>query len=116
MRHQKKVPTLDRKRGPRRALLKTLTRSLVFESRIQTTDAKAKAVQVMVERLITRSKTQSLAVRRILIERTGSTEVADRLLQTIGPKYRERKGGYTRITHIGPRKGDGGKIVLLELV
>lgn len=116
MRHRKKTVTLDRKRGPRRALLKTLMRSLLFESRILTTDAKAKAVQSSVERLITKAKSQSLAARRLLIQRTGSAAVADHLLKTVAPKYLDRKGGYTRIIHKGARKGDGGNEVLIELV
>lgn len=116
MRHHKTTPTLDRKRGPRRAMLKTLTRSLLLESRIQTTEAKAKVVQGIAEGFITRAKTSSLSTRRYLIERTGSAQVADYLLKTVAPKYLERNGGYTRVTHIGPRKGDGGNIVVLELL
>jgi large subunit ribosomal protein L17 len=116
MRHQKRKFTLDRKTGPRQALLKGLAESLILYEKINTTKAKAKAVRIVVERLITKAKTNSLTVRRDLISRLYTKNTVKKLLEELGPRYAERKGGYTRIVMLKNRVGDGAEEVLIELV
>lgn len=116
MRHQKKKVTLDRKTGPRTALLAGLVESLILYEKINTTKAKAKAVRSLAERLITKAKTNSLHTRRELEKRLYTKNTVKKLLEEIGPRYVERKGGYTRITTVKNRVGDGAEEVLIELV
>ena len=116
MRHRKKGATLDRKKGPREALLKSLAQHVLIYEGIQTTCAKAKAVRPLVERYISHARSSSLVNRRYLLERLSHEMVVRKLLEVIGPRYKGRQGGYTRIIPLGPRKGDYASIVRLELV
>lgn len=116
MRHQKNKVTLDRKVGPRRALLKGLAESLILFERIETTKAKAKAVRSLAERLITTSKAGTLTSRRSLISQLPTENSVKKLMEVLGPRYKDRKGGYTRITMLKNRVGDGAEEVVLELV
>lgn len=93
----KKAHTFARKAGPRKALMKSLARSLVLEERISTTEAKAKALRPFIERMVTYAKTNTLASRRLAKSRLGDDEAVKKLFESIGPRYAERKGGYTRI-------------------
>ena len=93
----KKAQTFHRETGQRRALIKSLARSLVLEERISTTEAKAKALRPFVERLVTYAKTNTLASRRLAKAKIGDDEAVKKLFGTIGPRYADRKGGYTRI-------------------
>ncbi|HUY05498.1 MAG TPA: 50S ribosomal protein L17 [Candidatus Paceibacterota bacterium] len=97
MAYTKKAQTFARKAGPRAALMKSLARSLVLEERISTTEAKAKALRPLIERLVTYAKTNTLASRRLTSSRLGDAEAVKKLFDSIGPRYAERKGGYTRI-------------------
>ena len=116
MRHQKKKITLDRKIGPRRALLKHLAQSLILFEKVVTTKAKAKAAQPLVENLITKAKHNTLATRRQLVAALDTVQAVKKLMEVLGPRYVQRAGGYTRITAIGNRKGDGAPEATIELV
>lgn len=116
MRHRKVKHTLDRKTGPRRALLRSLAVALITHGRIRTTPAKAKAVRPFVERAVTVGKHPSLAARRLLIATLASAAAAERVLSTWAPKFSDRPGGYTRMVKLGPRPGDGAAQVLVEFV
>jgi len=116
MRHRKKGKVLDRKIGPRRALLKGLASSLILHGSIETTAVKAKALRPLIERLITHGKKQTLAARRLLVARLSSETAAKKLFTDVAPKYTDRHGGYTRITKTGHRQGDGGEKARIEFV
>lgn len=115
MRKRKKGRKLSRKRDQRKALLKGLARELIMKEKIRTTEIKAKETVRFVERFIERAKNNDLTTRRFL-GRFFSPEVVKKLILEIGPRYKERKGGYTRIIKLGPRKSDGAKIAIIELV
>ncbi|MCX6787057.1 MAG: 50S ribosomal protein L17 [Candidatus Kaiserbacteria bacterium] len=87
----------DRPVSQYKALLRSLARSLILEERISTTEAKAKALRPFVERLVTYAKKNTLASRRLAKTRLGDTAAVKKLFDSIGPRYAERKGGYTRI-------------------
>ncbi|MDD4606785.1 MAG: 50S ribosomal protein L17 [Patescibacteria group bacterium] len=116
MRHLKKGRKLDRKKAPREALLKNLAQSLILYEKIETTEAKAKEMRSIVEKMITIGKENNLTTRRHLISLLPTKNAVDKVLEVLGPKYKDRPGGYTRIVKIGPRQGDGAKIVQISLV
>lgn len=116
MRHQKKKNTLDRKTAARRSLLANLAESLILYEKIQTTVAKAKALRPLVEKLITKAKKNTLAARRDLAKILYTENAIKKLMEVIGPKYKERRGGYLRIIKVGNRKGDNGEEAVIELV
>ena len=116
MRHKSTKITLDRKAAPRKALLINLAESLVLYEKITTTKAKAKAVSSFVQKLITKAKKQDLANRRELIKKLHTRNAVNKLMEVLGPRYQERKGGYTRITKSKNRVGDGAEEVVIELV
>jgi large subunit ribosomal protein L17 len=116
MRHRKKGKILDRKKAPREALLRNLAASIVLYEKVKTTQAKAKAVKPLVEKSITTSKAGTLAARRNLMKTFYTEEPVKKLLEVLGPRYKERPGGYTRIIKLGPRQGDGAEMVQIELV
>ncbi len=116
MKHLKKGKTLGRKRDPRRLLLKNLAESLILYEKIETTEAKAKLLRPLVEKLITRAKVNNLHNRRILLSRLPTENSVNKLLEVLGPRYKDRPGGYTRIVKLGSRQGDGAKMVIIELV
>ncbi|MDB5244681.1 MAG: rplQ [Parcubacteria group bacterium] len=97
MAYTKKAQTFHRKSGQRSALMKSLARSLVLEERISTTEAKAKALRPMVERLVTYAKSGTVANRRLTKAKLGDDEAVKKLFDSIAPRYVDRKGGYTRI-------------------
>lgn len=116
MRHQHKNKALDRKAASRKALLRGLVTNFVLYEKIKTTEAKAKVIKPKIERCITLAKKGDLNTRRLLKRYLYTEGSVKKMLEVIGPRYRERHGGYTRIIKIGPRKGDGAKIVQIELV
>ena len=116
MRHRKKGKTLDRKKAPREAMFRNLAASLIIYEKVRTTEAKAKAIRPIVEKLITTGKENSLTARRKLLRYLYTENAVKKVLEVLGPKYKERKGGYTRIVKIGPRKGDGARIAQIELI
>lgn len=108
---------LSRQTGPRKALYKSLIVAVLRYEQIRTTEARAKEVRGMVERIITLAKDGSLANRRrIMSQLPEEPLVIDKLIKEIAPRYGDRSSGYTRLVHIGPRAGDAAPIVQLELV
>jgi large subunit ribosomal protein L17 len=116
MRHGDRVKKLGRTREHRRALLKNLCRSLFILEKIKTTLPKAKAARQMAERLIEYAKRNDLAARRQIYRYVPDHKLVKIICDDIGPKYADRKGGYTRIYRMGPRLGDGAEMAILELV
>ena len=116
MRHNKKFNHLSRKKGHRDALLMTLTISLLMQKRITTTVAKAKALRVYAEPLITRSKTDDMTNRRIVFSYLQNKEAVKELFGVVAEKVAERPGGYTRILKTGHRLGDNAEMAMIELV
>lgn len=115
MRKRKKGRKLSRKRDQRKALLKTLAVSLISKEKIKTTEAKAKELAGFIEKKISRAKVDSLYSRRFLAK-FFPKEIVKKLIEEIAPRYKERKGGYTRIIKFGPRKSNGAKIAQIELI
>lgn len=115
MRHHKNKRTLGRDKNQRRALLRGLARSLVLRGRIETSEAKAKEMRPYVERLITRAKLNTLASKRFLIAEVGEKQ-ARQLMKKIVPQYKDRMGGYVRITKTVRRLKDGSKRAYIEFV
>ena len=116
MQHQKTKKTLGRKSGPRKALLKNLLNSLILYEKITTTQVKAKSIKPLMERMVTRSKIDTLHNRRELMKKLPTKNAVKKMFEVIGPKYKDRKGGYLRIVKNGERKGDGAKIAVIEFV
>ena len=105
----------------RRALLRGLVRSLLIHRKIETTEARAKDIRVIAEKIVTRSKEDSIHARRIVRAYIGGRTVQDEELvndvfTVLGPQFKDRPGGYTRMAKVGLRRGDGAPIVILELV
>jgi large subunit ribosomal protein L17 len=108
---------LSRKQGPRLALYKNLTVSVLRYERIKTTEAKAKEVRGRVDHMITLAKRGDLSARRLLISAMPDEPlIIDKLMGELATKYADRASGYTRIVKIGPRLGDAAAIVQIELV
>jgi large subunit ribosomal protein L17 len=117
MAHQIDGRKLSRQTGPRMALYKSLIVAVLRYEQIRTTEARAKEVRGMVERIITLAKDGSLASRRRIVAQLPEEPlVIDKLINEIAPRYVDRTSGYTRLVHIGPRAGDRAPIVQLELV
>jgi len=115
MRKLNKGRKLSRKTGPRKMLLRVLANNFLLHGRIKTTEAKAKELRIIVEKMITRAQNANLANRRLLA-RELTPELTKKIINEIAPKYIGRKGGYTRIIKIGPRNSDGAKMVIMELI
>ncbi|MBI4870667.1 MAG: 50S ribosomal protein L17 [Candidatus Riflebacteria bacterium] len=134
MRHNKAGRKFSRPCGPRKALLKGLLNSLFEHDKLKTTEAKAKTLRPLAERLITMAKKAVVnrppakenekavvspaeqAKRRLAFARLGQKKVVTRLFETVAPRYQERKGGYARIIKLGRRLGDAAEMALIELV
>lgn len=116
MRHRKKGKKLGREKAARKALLKNLAASLIVYEKIKTTLAKAKAVRPVVEKLITTAKKGDLGARRRLRRYLPTDSAVKKALEVLGPRYKERKGGYTRIIRLGARSGDAAEMAQIEFV
>ena len=116
MRHGKKVNHLSRKKGHRRSLLSNMACSLIEHKSINTTLAKAKALRVYVEPLLTKSKTDSTHSRRTVFSYLQDKDVVAELFREVAPKIATRNGGYTRIIRTGYRLGDNAEMCMIELV
>lgn len=116
MRHKKNKKILDRKKAPREMMLRNLAASVLIYEKVKTTEAKAKAVKSLVEKLITISKKADLNARRKLIEILPQKLAVKKAMEVLGKRYEGRSGGYSRIIRLGAREGDGAKIVQIELV
>jgi len=115
MRHSDHNRKFGRERGQRKAFLRSLSRNLVLHGRIKTTEARAKELRPLVEKLVTKGKNATLANRRAIIAQLGDTRMANKLIKT-AEGYTERKGGYLRITKMSPRKGDAAAMAMIEFV
>jgi large subunit ribosomal protein L17 len=116
MRHRKKVNHLGRKSEHRKALLSNMATSLILHKRLNTTLAKAKALKVFVEPLITKSKSDDTHSRRVVFSYLGDKFAVSELFREVAQKVANRPGGYTRILKTGFRNGDGAEMCMIELV
>lgn len=116
MRHRNKNKILDRKKAPREMMLRNLAASVLMYEKVKTTEAKARAVRSLVEKMITASKGGDLTARRKLVEVLPQKLATKKAMEVLGQKYKDRSGGYTRIIKLGAREGDGAQIVQIELV
>jgi large subunit ribosomal protein L17 len=116
MRHGKKVNHLGRTASHRKAMLSNMASSLIMHKRINTTVAKAKALRVYIEPLLTKSKEDTTHNRRTVFSYLQDKEVVTELFRTVAPKIADRPGGYTRIIRTGFRLGDNAEMCMIELV
>tara|TARA_A100001037_G_scaffold251520_1_gene235087 strand:+ start:14087 stop:14440 length:354 start_codon:yes stop_codon:yes gene_type:complete len=107
---------LSRKKDQRKALLRSQAVSLITNERIKTTLPKAKETRIVTEKLITYGKKGGLHNRRLAIKKCPNSSVIDKVFDTLAERYNDRAGGYTRITKLGPRQGDGAEMAIIELV
>jgi len=115
-RHKYAGYKLKRPVDSRNALLRNLTTSVILQERIVTTVPKAKAVKPLVEKMITLAKADTLHTRRQAASWLNTPASVKKLFDSLGTRFGQRQGGYTRITRLGPRKGDGAELAMLELV
>jgi len=116
MRHRKKKKILDRKKAPREMMLRNLAASVLLYEKVKTTQAKAKVVKPLIEKLISLSKENNLTARRKLIKILPQKLAVKKLLEVLGERYKNKNGGYTRIVKLKIRPGDSAEIVQIELV
>ena len=112
----KKGPRLGSGPAHQRLMLNTLAAQLFEHERVNTTEAKAKALRPVAEKMITFAKRGDLAARREVLKQISDRDVVHKLFSDIGPRFSERAGGYTRILKLGPRQGDGAPMARIELV
>ncbi len=111
-----KGPRLGGSPSHQRRILSNLAASLFWEGRVVTTLAKARAVRPLAEKMITKARRGDLHSRRIVLKTIPDNEVVTKLFDEIAPRYVNRPGGYTRIVKLGPRRGDGAEMAIIELV
>lgn len=117
MRHHNSVRKFGRTANGRRALLKSLALALITHGRIETTEAKAKELRPYIEKLVTKATVNTVASKRLVISRLmNRKEETKKLFDEIAPKYKDQKGGYTRIMKLPQRQGDAAKMALIEFV
>jgi large subunit ribosomal protein L17 len=116
MRHNVMGRRLGRSTNHRKALFRNLTTELFRHERIKTTEARAKSVQPIAEKLVTLARRGDLHARRQAARELHDPAVLQKLFDEIGPRMQDRNGGYTRIYKLGPRRGDAANMVLIELV
>ena len=116
MRHRNSGFKLGRNTSHRRAVLRNLVTSIIIMDRIETTITKCKASKPLVEKMITLGKRGDVHARRQAAAYLMTPEAVDRLFATVAPRYGTRNGGYTRITRVGPRKGDAAEMAFIELL
>ena len=116
MRHRRTVDKIGLPRSHRRSVLANLTSALVLHAKVDTTFARAKAVQRFAERAITLARRGDLHARRIVFARLRDKAAVDKLFNELGPAFADRNGGYTRVVKLGPRRGDGAEQARLMLV
>ncbi|MER2598724.1 MAG: 50S ribosomal protein L17 [Caldilineales bacterium] len=120
MRHRRAGRQLGRNSGQRKALYRNLIKELLTHGVIHTTEAKAKSVRPLAEKLITLAKNgvndNRVHAQRLAMARLNDAVIVRKLFNELAPRYAARPGGYIRITKLGPRKGDGAEMVQIELV
>ena len=112
----RKGPRLGNSPHHEKKILANLTTSLIAEGKVETTLAKAKAVRPLVEKMITKAGRGDLHARRTVLRTITDNEVVTKLFDEVAPEYVDRPGGYTRIIKLGPRRGDGAEMAVIELV
>lgn len=116
MRHNIMGRRLGRSTKHRKALFRNLTTELFRHNKIKTTEAKARAIQPIAEKLVTLARRGDLHSRRLAARDITDPKILQKLFDEIGPNMEDRNGGYTRIYKLGPRRGDGANVALIELV
>ncbi len=116
MRHRKRVSKLGRKSFHRKAMMNNMATSFLKHEQIKTTKEKAKALRSFVEKIITRAGENTVHNKRIVAKKIKDRDILAKLFDVIGPRYKERKGGYTRTYKLGTRKGDATEMAIIELV
>jgi len=116
MRHHSNTKKFGREKTQRHALMRSLARNLIRDSRIETTLTKAKALRPFVEKLVTSAKSGTVAARRLVNSRIDSAVQTKKLFETVAPKYKSRAGGYLRIMKLPNRDLDGSPMALIEFV
>jgi len=116
MRHRVKRKLFNRNTKARKALFKSLLSNLFEHGMIETTETKAKQVKRLADKLIYRAKPGTVQARRLLERFFGSKQVVNRLVDSVAPAMEDRNSGFTRITHLGRRRGDDAEMVMIELV
>ena len=116
MRHRKSGRKLGRNSSHRKAMFRNMAASLIRHETIRTTVPKAKELRRVVEPLITLAKEDGVANRRLAFNRLRDKEVVGKLFQDLGPRFKERPGGYVRILKLGPRPGDAAPMAIVQLV
>ncbi len=115
MLHGNKIKQLGRERNQRNALVKSLAVSLIRDEKITTTEVKAKVLKSFVEKLVTKGKPGTLAATRLVASYVGPV-AASKIVKSISPKYKDRMGGYTRVTKVNTRLSDGARMAQIEFV
>jgi len=115
MKHLKKNRKFGRLADYRRSFLSNLANALVLKERIRTTETRAKEIRSLVEKAISRAKNDTLANRRLLLKRYNP-KMVNKLFLNLAPRFKERKGGYSRIMKLGVRKNDSAKMVIIEFL
>lgn len=116
MRHLKKGRKLGTDASHTKAMLRSLAIALFTNDRIKTTEARAKEVRPLVDKIITWAKKGDVHSRRLALAELGDRELVHKIFSEIAPRFEGRDGGYTRILKLGPRKGDAAPMVIMELV
>ncbi len=116
MRHRKAGRKFGRNPSQRKAMLRQQAISLILNERIMTTEAKAKELRVVVEKLVSMAREDSSHHRKLVMSRIDHSPAVDRLFDVVAPRYDEVTGGYTRISKLGLRRGDAAPMVLIEFV
>ena len=116
MRHGKKIAKLGRNPSHRKAMMANMVTSLLSEEKITTTHTRAKELRRSAEHMITFAKRGDLHARRQVLRHVADKQVVAKLFDELGPRYKGRNGGYTRIVKLGPRRGDGTFTSIIELV
>jgi large subunit ribosomal protein L17 len=116
MRHQKAGRKFGRNPSQRKAMLRQQAISLILNERITTTEAKAKELRIVVEKLVTIARDDSNHHRKLVMSRIDHKPAVERLFAVVAPRYEDTPGGYTRISKLGLRRGDAAPLVLIEFV
>lgn len=117
MRHSKVGRTFGRKQGVRKAFVASLAEALILREKILTTEARAKEIRPVVEKYVSKARTNTPAMRRDLAARLqGRPKTVKKLVEVLGPRYKDRKGGYLRITKVVKRSSDGRQSAVIEFV
>jgi large subunit ribosomal protein L17 len=115
MRHHNQNRKFGRVRKVRKALISSLAQSLIIKGKIQTTEAKAKEIRPVVEKMITSAKTDTVSIKRSLASQVG-LKATKKLTNEISPKFKDQKGGYLRVTKLPKRLSDGSPMAVVEII